>query len=425
MRALPALPALLALGCHTIEKLPAADDSAVVHDSDSNPLTGGPCDRAIYVPQSGLDTTEPVPADADAATFGAAPEPFQVHLSWAEDPQSSMSFVWRTDADTLASQVQVGADESYGFGTVGASFTVIGGDTFGRVHEAHVCGLTAGTTYHYRVGGEGHWSEDRTFTTAPASDSTTPFRFVVAGDSRDNQAVWGQILDAAEAQAPDFYLFSGDAVDLGTNLTEWDAWLHEGEGHIDRRPVMVAHGNHEFMAQPFFALFALPGNEQYFSFDYGSAHFAFLNDTLADMSAQATWLQQDLAATDRPLKFAHHHQPAYSSCTTHGSSSTVRDAWSGVEESGGVVIDFAGHNHNYERSVPLVGGLETDAAHGTTYVVSAGAGADLYGNNLGQTFTETATVDNNYVLVEVSGAALTMTAYDLSGNVIDSFSTTR
>ena len=413
------------IACHTIEKQALNNDSAPVQDSDSDPTTGGPCARDIYVPKSGVDTTESVLADADAATFGAAPTPFQVHLSWAEDPMTSMSFVWRTDGDTLASQVQVGADTSYGFGTIGASFTVLGGDTFGRVHEAHVCGLTAGTTYHYRVGGEGHWSEDRTFTTAPAEGSTAPFRFVVAGDSRDNQGVWGQILDAAEAFAPDFYLFSGDAVDLGSDLTEWDAWLAEGVGHTDRRPVMIAHGNHEFLAQPFFALFALPDNEQWFSFDYGNAHFAFLNDTLADMSAQATWLDQDLKATTKPWKFAHHHQPAYSSCTTHGSSTVVRDAWSSIEEQNGVVVDFSGHNHNYERSVPLLNGQETDLAHGTTYVVSAGAGADLYGNNLAQTFTATATVDNNWVLVEINGASMVLTAYDLSGNVIDQLTATR
>jgi hypothetical protein len=237
--------------------------------------------------------------------------------------------------------------------------------------------------------------------------------------------VWGQILDAAEAFAPDFYLFSGDAVDLGSDLTEWDAWLAEGVGHTDRRPVMIAHGNHEFLAQPFFALFALPDNEQWFSFDYGNAHFAFLNDTLADMSAQATWLDQDLKATTKPWKFAHHHQPAYSSCTTHGSSTVVRDAWSSIEEQNGVVVDFSGHNHNYERSVPLLNGQETDLAHGTTYVVSAGAGADLYGNNLAQTFTATATVDNNWVLVEINGASMVLTAYDLSGNVIDQLTATR
>ncbi len=413
--------ALLAalLGCHAISKSTGADSVS----------TGTPgCGDTIYVPQSGTDTTTPVPADLDAATFGAAPDPTRVHLSWVGDPSQTMAFVWVTDAGTMASRVEVGADATYGATTPGATFTLIGGDTFGRVHEVHVCGLTPGTTYHYHVGGDGHWSADQTFTTAPAPGSTDTFRFVVAGDSRDNYAVWGQILAASDAFAPDFYIFSGDAIDIGSSLDEWGGWLDQGAGYIDRRPIMNVHGNHEFMAQPFFGLFAMPTNagpdrtddEQWFSFDYASGHFVFLNDTLAPYDVQATWMDADLKATTQPWKFVSHHQPAYSSCTTHGSNANLQAQWSPIEEDNGVAFDMTGHNHNYERSVPLRGGQQTDPANGTYYVVSAGAGADLYGNDMAQPFTATATVDNNWVLFEVNGDHVTMTAYDLSGNVIDS-----
>jgi len=411
------LPALLA-GCHTLEKI--AEDSAV---------TAGACGDPILVPLSAFDTDPAVPADPDEPTFGSTrPDPFQVHLSWVHEPSTSMAMVWRTDADTRASRVQYGTDSSYGSEVSGASFFAIEDTEFGRIHEAHVCGLSPGTTYHYRVGGEGHWSEGRTFTTAPAPGTPARFRFLVAGDSRDNQAVWGQILAAAEPMAPDFYMFSGDAVDLGTNMDEWDAWYQNGEGYLDRRPLMLAHGNHEFNVQPFYALVAHPGNEQWFSFDYAHAHFVVLNDTVAvtdGRTIQAQWMEQDLAATTQPWRFAFHHIPAYSSCTTHGSEPDLQEKWSPVEEAGGVAVDFAGHNHNYERSVPLRGGAEVPATEGTTYVVSAGAGADLYGNDRSQPFTATATVDHNFVLVEVDGGTLTLTAYDLVGNVLDSFTTTR
>jgi hypothetical protein len=55
----------------------------------------------------------------------------------------------------------------------------------------------------------------------------------------------------------------------------------------------------------------------------------------------------------------------------------------------------------------------------------AGAGASLYGNDLSNAFTEVAAITNHYVLVDVAGGTLTLTAYDLGGNVLDTFTTTR
>lgn len=409
----------LLLACHTIEKL---------QDSATAPVSADPCGD-VYVPLSAYDGSEPVLADADAERFGAtAPDPFQVHLSWRDDPSTSIAAVWRTDAETLATRIEYGVDATYGSVASGRSFYANEDVSFGRLHEVHLCGLQPGSTYHYRVGGEGHWSADQTFTTAPAAGTAQRFSFLVAGDSRDNQAVWGQILAVGEQFAPDFYVFSGDAVDLGTNLAEWDAFYANSERYLDRRPLLMVHGNHEFNVQPFYAFNALPGNEQWFSLDYANAHLVVLNDTVAvtdGRGIQAQWMAEDLAATTQRWRFAFHHIPAWSSCTTHGSDSDLQEQWSPVEEAGGIALDFAGHNHNYERSYPLLAGAQVADTDGVTYVVSAGAGADLYGNDLSGAFTATATVDNNFVVVTVDGTTTTLMAYDLAGNVIDSFTTTR
>ncbi|MDP2307337.1 MAG: fibronectin type III domain-containing protein [Pseudomonadota bacterium] len=405
------------LACHTIEKI----------GLDTAP-PANLCGGEIFVPLAGYDDSSPDLADAHAARFGADPEPYHVHLSWADDPSTTMALIWRTDADTTATQVQYGLDTDYGSTGNGASFFVGVDQANGRVHEAHLCELTPGTTYHYRVGGEGHWSADATFTTAPNPGEAAPFRFAVTGDSRDNQATWGLLLDAMESHAPDFYLFSGDAVDLGVNMSEWDAWFAAGEGHLDHRPLVFAHGNHEFQVQNYYALVAQPGNEQWFSLDYADAHFVVLNDTVAtagDRELQAAWMEADLAATEAKWRIALHHMPAYSSCTTHGSNVDLQTLWSPIEEAGGVVLDLTGHNHNYERSYPLLDGAQTTAELGTTYVVAAGAGAVLYGNDLSNAFTEVAAVTENFVIVDVADGTLTLTAYDLGGNVLDRFVTTR
>lgn len=411
----PLLPLLLACQANPPLQLGAAP-------------AGDWCGVGIVMPHAGYDVAAPVPADRHEFRFGANPTPKHVHLSWADDPSSTMAVVWRTDADTLATQVQYGRTTSYEITADGGSFFVGVDATHGRLHETHLCDLEPGTTYHYRVGGDGHWSTDATFTTAPAVGQTAPFRFALAGDSRGDQATWGLILDAIEPHAPDFYLFSGDAVNLGGAMPEWDAWFDAGLGHLDHRPLVFAHGNHEFQAQNYYALVAQPGNEQWFSFDYADAHFVVLNDTVAapgDREVQAAWMQADLAATDATWKFALHHMSAYSSCTTHGSEENLRRLWSPIEESGGVVLDFAGHNHNYERSYPMHAGVRTVPELGTTYIVAGGAGAVLYENDLANAFTEVASVTEHFVIVDVAAGTLTLTAYDPAGNVLDTFVTTR
>ncbi len=400
------------LACHTVEKVrPAVDDAA--------------CGDPVLTPQVGYSTSDREPADAHANTFGASPDPYHVRYSWSGNPASEATILWRTDADTLASSVQWWGDDGAVSTAEGASFTFNTGG--GRVHEVPLCGLAAGTTYTYRVGGDGHWSAEYRFTTAPAAGEDVPVVVAVAGDARDNQATWAALLDQIETFTPDFLLFSGDAVDFGSNMDEWDAFLDAGVGFMESHAMVLVHGNHEFYAQNYFGLVAQPGDERTFSLDYGPLHLAVLDDSASadDRAAQGQWLDADLGATAQPWKVLGHHMPAYSSCTTHGSDEDLRELWSTVAERHGVQVDFTGHNHNYERSVPLNGGLEVLPGEGTVYVVSAGAGADLYGNDMGQPFTEVAAVTEHYVIATIDGDTMEVVARDLAGNEIDRFTVPR
>lgn len=382
------------------------------------------CDEHIYVAQTGWTADPPVLADQHVDTLGAAPTPKQVHIGWTGEPSTSMTMIWRTDAETLASQVQIGSDASFGATFSGASF-LLGTDTAdGRVHEVRVCGLTPNTTWHYRVGGEGAWSEGYTFTTAPPPGSDEPFVFGVAGDSRGSPTTWAAVLAGMASHGVEFRLFTGDAVVQGTRVYEWDDWYEAGVGYFESVPTMMVNGNHEGLAQPYFALAALPGNEEWYSFDYGNVHFATWNDTVGsttDWSTQATWLADDLAATSQPWKVVYHHKPAYSGCRPNGEDANVRTWFVPVAEAAGVQLDLAGHNHNYERSVPLLGGAEVPQADGVTYVVTAGSGAPLYENNQGFSYTAVSVESHHYMIGVVEGDRITMTAYDLAGNVLDVF----
>ncbi|MCX6059312.1 MAG: metallophosphoesterase [Chloroflexi bacterium] len=102
--------------------------------------------------------------------------------------------------------------------------------------------------------------------------------------------------------------------------------------------------------------FTLPGNERYYDFIQGSAHFFVLNSNVtepegADVnSKQAKWLKKALAASTSKFDIVILHHPPYSS-GRHGS--TTRMQW--PYKSWGADAVLSGHDHLYERI--LVDGL--------------------------------------------------------------------
>ena len=120
-------------------------------------------------------------------------------------------------------------------------------------HKAIAEGLMPNTTYAYRVGAEGYWSEIGTFTTA--SDKQEPFSFIYMTDSHImNQ----EYIDAARlcataaaehASEARFCVFPGDFVETGTNRNsewEWERWFDEAlRPIIKQMPIVPTDGNHD------------------------------------------------------------------------------------------------------------------------------------------------------------------------------------
>lgn len=120
-------------------------------------------------------------------------------------------------------------------------------------HKAIAEGLTPNTTYAYRVGVDGFWSEIATFTTA--SDKQEPFSFIYMTDSHImNQ----EYIDAARlcataaaenAAEARFCVFPGDFVETGTNRNsewEWERWFDEAlQPVIKQMPIVPTDGNHD------------------------------------------------------------------------------------------------------------------------------------------------------------------------------------
>ncbi|MEQ1506814.1 MAG: metallophosphoesterase [Myxococcota bacterium] len=410
--------------------LAPADATSTGYDATSVPEAG--CTSRVEVPGAfGIpDGTEP---DRDAAVFGPDPTPFQVRLGMpSSDPSNSVSFLWRTDVDTLATVVEYavddGADGPLDQRATGASFRFGGTLTEpgpNRIHEIKLCtGLVPATTYRYRVGGDGHWSPTYTFTTPGAPDAFSTFRIAVAGDTRGAYETWAAVLATIDTYDPDLVLFTGDMVDLGAIQSQWDGWFDAGGELLTHLRVVPAHGNHEFLATQYFAQWSLPDNEQWFHVRFGTMELAVLNDTVVDDDAidtQAAWMADVFASSTATWKVGLHHRGAYAACTNHGSNLDARAAWSPVWDAAGAQLVFAGHNHVYERSVPIRADAEAAPGAGTVYVVSGGAGADLYSSFDDAWFTAVAQSTENFVIADFSATEVEVTVRDLAENVIDAF----
>ena len=372
---------------------------------------------------------------------GTEPLPMQVHLGLVGDPRTSIVVSWRTvDDATTRGEVRFGVGASADRPLLdrvapGFTFTYVadfGNGAVVRMHEAHLCGLTADTVYSYQIeSAPGVASPVYSFRTAPdlALAPDAEITLAAVGDSRDGYDVWAQIVTHLAARTPDVIVFSGDAVTLGQLQREWDEFFTAGEPLLTSVPIVSVHGNHELNAPNFYAQFAMPGNEENFSFDYGAAHLVVVNDTpsqLADLTSTIpAFLQADLAAATAPWLIVNHHRPLYSASTRHGSDTTLRDSWAPIFDAAGVDLVLAGHDHDYERTKPMRGNtVQATPADGTIYVVSGGAGAELYGNGT-EFWTETSASLHSATVTRLRANRLEFEAFDHTGAPVDAFTITR
>ncbi|MEA3432264.1 MAG: metallophosphoesterase [candidate division WOR-3 bacterium] len=283
---------------------------------------------------------------------------FGPYLSWVNHPQTTMVISWRTDKPGNA-MIEYGFDTTYGFSEVDS--------TVGTLHSIELTDLNPSTIYHYRVSSSsGEVSVDNTFSTAKYQYE--PFTFVSYGDTRTNDGDRAAVVSRIIAIDPDIVFNTGDLVEDGRIDSKWITWFSTNQDILDHIPYFVAIGNHEENAQLYYDYWHFPGNEQWYSLDYGNAHFVCLSTETNMYGSQREWLESDLinASQSADWIFVFFHRPPYSS-GEHGSDLNVRTAWCSLFETYGVDIVFNGHDHNYERGF----------VNGVYYIVTGGGGAPL------------------------------------------------
>jgi len=331
---------------------------------------------------------------SSVALVEADDPPRGIHLTWStDDTAHTITVTWQTSLEGSGETVlydavsRDGAPGLYSYSAAGVTHTYDGAS--GYIHEVELVGLDAETTYFFVVGGEaGGWSGEMAFRTAPVGRRDV--RFVVGGDSRTNPDDRDLVSAAMREFSPGFVLFSGDLVNDGVIQEEWDGFF----GHMDEYwtgadgltiPIVPALGNHEKNSVNYFGQFALPGNEEWFSLDWGpDIHVVVLNSeaSVEGLEAQTAWLEEDLEEhADFPWKVVMLHRnimPSY-----HDMWLTALNRWVPVWDTHGVDLVVTGHSHNYMRSNPVNLTASMDEAmsgysEGVMYLSSGGWGAPLY-----------------------------------------------
>jgi hypothetical protein len=252
-------------------------------------------------------------ADAKAPPADGTPE--QIHLTWGDDPSSTVFVSWASPAQAVNPRVKLSRVVSTG-GAAGTSNPTAGGTTVNAVqrtytdglngqtvfiYHAKLDGLEAGSAYHYAVTADNDGHRDHpfaaTFHTAPRG--RVPFRWTSYGDLSTPNTSWvlsspqsRHAVDAVERFKPLFHLLNGDLCYANLNPTNQpQVWADFGN-NVQRsaafRPWMPCPGNHEieFHNGPlgldsYLTRYSLPHNGtstpgRWYSFRVGSALFISL-----------------------------------------------------------------------------------------------------------------------------------------------------
>lgn len=347
------------------------------------------------------------------------------------------------DSALVAFRLDEGCTPEVHYGIQGTVDQVARSGEGGRIHAIELKNLQPGTEYTYEVEACGTRTPLKHFRTAPPAD-TRHVHFVAVGDFGTGGNRERDVAASMLARQPELFIALGDnAYEAGTE-TELQHNLFEPLADlISEVPFFPVSGNHEYVtnqAQPYLDNLYLPtspsGGERYYSFDWGFVHFVGLDSNCAvglasndrcTLAAQRAWLEQDLAQSQAPWKIVYMHHPPWSS-GEHGSQLTVRREFGPLFEKYGVDLVLTGHDHNYERSKPMIGDrVAAGAEKGIPYLVVGGGGANL--REFATSKPEWSVLRNNsaygFLDVDVTEGTLSAKLLTLDGSVLDSFTLTK
>lgn len=171
-------------------------------------------------------------------------------------------------------------------------------------------------------------------------------------------------------------------------------------------------GNHDSRLQRLYGDFNM-GGKTYYSIKAPKQSVKFIVlESDYPTPTQLEWLRSELAGEEAwMIPFFHH--PIYSSGTRHGSKLSLRKLLEPIFLKYNVTVDFAGHDHIYERTKPQ---------HGITHFVVGSGGKLARGSMDPRSGLMAAGYDRDlaFLAVEIDGDQMFFNAVSRTGAVVDS-----
>jgi len=319
-----------------------------------------------------------------------------------------------------------------------------------KEHKVQLFGLLPDTTHCYRLYLPADQSTgiykafEANFTTF--RDETRPyFSFLAFGDSGSGSEEQYELAAQMDKFRPDFVVHTGDVLSDGEDADADDQYFKPYAGLLSRTPFFLALGNHDygrelktsggkgflktnftpFHSTPYTGLpphyyFFDDANARFFVLDANSFSGAKFAPDLAPGSKQYKWLEKYLAkAADKTWKFIVVHQPLYST-GAHPEADEELKALEPLFLKYKVDLVLQGHDHDYERTLPIKEGL-TDEVSGITYLTLGGGGNPLYIQRRNEDWSAKFLPIYHFAIFNVKEKLLQMSVYNKAGEVVDTF----
>lgn len=339
------------------------------------------------------------------------------NIVWAEAIAESGSTVELYDVTAKVAVAAKPTDES----------NAIAGEQSEKIHVAAFQGLAAGHTYRYTIKRGNAVAAEGSFQTAPAPGSKGPLKFVTYGDPQTYPERHRQVVEAVKKELPlAFLAISGDYAE---EASKWPDVKKEffavARDLLSQVALWTGRGNHEMDGRLYRDMFAQPGTESTYSFDYGNLHYVMLDcyrvgssrsKDKAAMDEMIAWLEKDLEAAKARADWiiVSYHEPTFN-VGGHAETWGRDDLWP-VLEKHGVDIVLCGHSHLYERIRPI----GPKGAKPVIQITSGGGGGPSY-NTYPSPILDASGEGLHYCLWTLEGNRLEMVAKTPEGKELDRF----
>ena len=363
-------------------------------------------------------------------------KPFGILTNGTEGPSACQSISWISAIGSSAptAQVRYGlkedlSDAEPADGTSSMLNFDLSMDAV-RSNRVRLTGLEPSTTYYYQVGDGTNWSDTLSFRTAGAQADT---KFFILGDIQTSStANLAAALTNLRGQSYDFGIQTGDAIDKVGNYQEnWSKFFTTlNAASLNGADLIHTLGNHEYDGDAegkiSGTIYDLPASAQnsWYKMEYGNVcvvvvnNGAKLSEALADIA--------DNLKTDCIWKVLVAHEPIYGTNPTSASDSP--EVLAAIEKAKFDFV-FGGDDHAYARTVPMLGGKETDDdRHGVVYYVCGDLSEKSNEYQTRSCYVVSiphVDYDGMYMTAEAGTASITIRAYKYNGDLLDEYTKTR